>query len=188
MMKKKSDSKEKKAEQKEKQVAFSNQEYAELKEKAQKCDEYKEQLLSARAEFDNARKRMEKEREDFTKFANSNLVKDLLNVLDDLERSIKVAKDKHADLKTLISANEMILSHLYELLKKEGVSPINPQGEMFDPYMHEVLMQVETDKYPEDTVIEVMQKGYKMNDKVLRTAKVATARSPQEKKEKDKED
>ena len=71
----------------------------------------------------------------------------------------------------------MILAHLYDLLKKYGLSPIEAKGKVFDPDYHEALLKIETDDFPENTVVEELQKGYLLNDRVIRTAKVKVSKN-----------
>ena len=156
----------------EKTVALKEAEYIKLKEEAQKSGEYWERLLRVQADFENTRKRIEKEKQDFLKFANENIITELLNILDDLERTIELAQSKHQDIEAFLKGVEMILAHLYELLKEHGVKPIDAKGKLFDPNYHEALMQAQTQELPEHTIMEELQKGYLLNDRVIRTAKV----------------
>ena len=139
-------------------------------------DEYKDRLLRLQADFDNAKKRMQRQQQDFIKFANEGLLVDLLSILDDLERSVEAIETKHQDPQAFLKGIEMILSHLYELLKKNEVRAIDGTDTLFDPNVHEALMQVEDDSKLENTIVEVMQKGYMMYDRVIRTAKVKVAK------------
>lgn len=167
---------------KEKLVEINEDELNKIKEQASKADEYWDKLLRLQAEFDNAKKRMLKERSDFIKYANEEIILELLGVLDDLERSVEAAQTKHEDQQAFLKGIEMILSHLYEMLKKKGVKPIESKGKAFDPNIHEALMQEETDKFEEDTVIDELQKGYMLDGRVIRTSKVKVAKKKQEEK------
>ncbi len=160
----------------EKQVTLKEAEYLKLKEEAAQAKEYWDKLLRVQAEFENTRKRLEREKQDFVKFANEGMVIELLNILDDLERAVDLAESKHQDLPAFLKGVEMILAHLYEMLKEYGVRPIEAQGKSFDPNLHEALMQVEDKDRPENTVIEELQKGYLLNDRVIRTAKVKVSK------------
>ncbi len=157
-------------------VTINEAEYQSLKQEAEKAKENWDRLLRLQAEFDNARKRMEKEKQDFIRYANEKLLLDLLNILDDLERSVELSDAKHQDLPAFLKGVEMIVAHLYEMLKDYGVKSIEAQGKLFDPGMHEALMQVENNDLPEHTVVEELQKGYLLNDRVLRTAKVKVSK------------
>jgi molecular chaperone GrpE len=162
----------------EKSVTLPEAEYLKLKEDAQKAQESWDRLLRQQADFENLRKRVEREKQEFVKFANEGLIVDLLGILDDLERAVSLAEDKHQDLPAFLKGVEMILAHLYELLKANGVKPIEAQGKGFDPTRHEALMQVEDGDKPEHTVVEELQKGYCMNDRVIRTSKVKVTKKP----------
>jgi molecular chaperone GrpE len=156
----------------EKTVAVPESEYARLKEEAQKAQEYFDRALRLQADFDNTRKRFEKDKQEFVKFANEGLILELLTVLDDLERTLELAPDDSKELSVFLKGVEMILAHLYELLKEHGVKPIDGEGKIFDPSFHEALMQVENKELPEHTIVEELQKGYLLNGRVIRTSKV----------------
>ncbi|MBI4982465.1 MAG: nucleotide exchange factor GrpE [Candidatus Omnitrophica bacterium] len=160
----------------EKTVTLTQEEYLRLKQDSEKAKEYWDKILRLQADFDNIRKRSEREKQEFVKFANEGLIAELLNILDDLERAVELAESKHQDLPVFLKGIEMILAHLYEMLKEHGVKPIDAQGKIFDPHFHEALMQVEDKNMPEHTVLEEMQKGYLLNDRVLRTSKVKVSK------------
>jgi molecular chaperone GrpE len=160
----------------EKVVSLKESEYLKLKEEADKAKEYWDRLLRLQADFENTRKRLEREKNDFIKFANEGIVLELLSILDDLERTVELAQSKHQDLAAFLKGAEMILAHLYEMLKEHGVRPIEANGKIFDPNYHEALMQIESKDVPEHTVVEELQKGYLLNDRVIRTAKVKVAK------------
>ncbi len=159
-----------------KTITLNEPEYLELKAEVEKAKEYQDRLLRAQADFDNLRKRLEKERVEFLKYANEGILLELLNVLDDLERTINLAEDKHEDLTAFLKGVEMILAHLYDMLKQHGIKPIEAEGKVFDPHYHEALMQVENEDFPEHTIVEVLQKGYLMHERVIRTAKVKVSK------------
>ncbi|MCM8780490.1 MAG: nucleotide exchange factor GrpE [Candidatus Omnitrophica bacterium] len=160
----------------EKTVSLKESEYLKLKEEAQKAQEYWDRLLRLQADFENTRKRLEREKQEFVKFATEGIVVELLNILDDLERTVELAQSKHQDLAAFLKGVEMILAHLYEMLKDYGLKPIEAKGKLFDPHYHEALLQVEDNSVPENTVIEELQKGYLLYDKVIRTAKVKVSK------------
>ncbi|MFH1201268.1 MAG: nucleotide exchange factor GrpE [Candidatus Omnitrophota bacterium] len=173
------------AKKEEQVVTLGESEYVKLKEEADKSKEYWDKILRLQADFDNMRKRQEKERQDFIKFANEDIILELLNVLDDLERTVCLAQSKHQDLSAFLKGVEMILAHLYDLLKKYGVKPIEAEGKIFNPHFHEALMQVEDKNVPEHTIVEELQKGYLLNEKVIRFSKVrvSTLKRTEERKE-----
>lgn len=160
----------------EKVVTLKESEYTKLKEEADKAKEYWDKVLRLQADFENTRKRIEREKQDFLKFANEGIIVELLNVLDDLERTVELAQFQHQDLSSFLKGVEMILAHLYDMLKEYGVKPIEAEGKIFDPHYHEALMQQENKDLPEHTIVEELQKGYMLNDKVIRTAKVKVSK------------
>lgn len=160
----------------EKIISLKEPEYLKLKEDADKAKEYQDKLLRLQADFENTRKRLDKEKQDFVKFANEGIIAELLNILDDLERTVELAQEKHEDLPAFLKGVGMILSHLYDMLKEYGVRPIEAEGKLFDPHYHEALMQVENKDLPEHTIVEELQKGYFLGDRVIRTAKVKVSK------------
>ena len=119
---------------------------------------------------------MQKEQQGFIKYANEGIILEMLGILDDLERSITAREEKHQDAQAFLKGIEMILSHVYEMLKKHGVQSIEAKGKTFDPHLHEALMQVEDDGAAENTIVEELQKGYLLEDRVIRTAKVKVSK------------
>lgn len=158
----------------EKPVTLTETEYKALQAEAANC---KDRLLRLQAEFDNAKKRLEKDRLEFIKFANEGLISELLSILDDLERSVEAATQKHEDYEAFLKGVEMIMAHTYDLLKKYRVEAIETKGKKFNPHLHEALLQMETNDFPDGTIVEELQKGYTMDGRVLRTAKVKVAKN-----------
>ncbi len=159
-------------EKEEKIITLKQAEYLGLLEEVKKGKDGWDKMLRNQADLENTRKRLDREKQEFVKFANEGLIFDLLNVLDDLERTVDLAESSKEDLSGFLKGIEMILAHLYEMLKNHGVKPIEAEGKIFDPNFHEALMQVENKELPEHTIIEVLQKGYLIHGRVLRTAKV----------------
>ena len=136
--------------------------------------EMSDRLLRARAEFDNARRRAERERSDFLQFAAMDLVRDVLPVLDDFERALNVeAADRN-----YAKGVELIYQRLYESLKKLGLEPIDSSGRPFDPNLHQAVERVETDEADDQTVLSEFQRGYNFKGKLLRPAMVKVAVKP----------
>ncbi len=138
--------------------------------------EYKDRYVRLYAEFENARKRMERDKMEFVKYANEGVLRDFLDILDNLERSVEAAKTKHEDYTAFLKGIEMVMAHTFEMLKRYNVRPIESVGKGFDPNYHEPLLQEEKDDAPEMTVLEEFQKGYMLGDRVLRTSKVKISR------------
>lgn len=135
------------------------------------------------AELDNFKKRSAREREEAARYANENFVRDLLPVIDNLERAITHASSG-GNGKPLIEGVDMVLKGFLDILSKHGVQPVPAVGLAFDPAQHEALAQVESAECPPNTVIEQHQKGYLMRDRLLRPALVTVSKATisQEKK------
>jgi len=140
---------------------------------AEKADLH-DRLLRARAEFDNARRRTERERSDYLQFAAMDLVKDLLPVLDDFERALKV---ETADC-NYAKGVELIYQRLSETLKKLGLERLETEGKQFDPNVHQAVERVPTDEVEDQTVLGEFQRGYNFKGKLLRPAMVRVAVRP----------
>ncbi|MEA3485251.1 MAG: nucleotide exchange factor GrpE, partial [Candidatus Aerophobetes bacterium] len=112
-----------------------------------------------------------KEKEKMARLVMEDLIKELLPVVDDLERALNSAKQSK-NLPILIDGVEMVLNQLKNVLKKQGLKEIKAEGEEFNPYLHEAVMQVSFSKYPDNLVVEEMRKGYKLNDRILRPSMV----------------
>jgi molecular chaperone GrpE len=145
-----------------------------LAEKQKNWDLY----LRERAELENFRKRMQREKEDLVRFANENLLREILTVVDNLERAIEHARNQDETVQGLLEGVEMTLSQCHKLLEKFGVTPVVAVGEPFDPTWHEAMGQMESDEHPPNTVLQEMQKGYVLNDRLLRPALVMVAKAP----------
>ncbi len=141
--------------------------------RAEKAD-LSERLLRARAEFENARKRSERERSDFLQFAAMDLVRQVLPVLDDFERALKV---ETAD-RDYAKGVELIHQRLYETLKKMGLEPIETAGSLFDPNLHAAVESVSTDEAEDQAILGEFQRGYNFRGKLLRPAMVRVAVRP----------
>lgn len=160
----------------EKTIILKESEYLALLDEVKKGKESQDKMLRNHADLENTRKRIEREKQEFIKFANEGMVLDLLNVLDDLERSVNLAETSKEDFPAFLKGVEMILAHLYEMLKEYGVKPIEAEGKIFDPHYHEALMQAENKDLAEHTIVEILQKGYLIHERVLRTAKVKVSK------------
>ena len=157
----------------EKTIVLKESEYKKLQDEVL---QYKDKYVRIYADFENARKRMEREKLEFVKYANEELVISFLNILDDLERTVEVAQTKHQDYEAFLKGIEMVMAHVYDLLKRNGVKAIEAKGKKFDPNCHEVLMQEETDQAEDGIILEEFQKGYYLGEKVVRTVKVKLAK------------
>ena len=148
-----------------------------LEETNARAAEYEDLLKRKQAEFENYRKRAQKEAEEFRKYANREIVLDVLNVIDDFERAIDSTKSSK-DFDTLLEGILLVEKQLRNNLEnKYGVKSIDAVGQKFDPTIHEAFMMEESEKHDEDTVIEDLQKGYTMHERVIRPAKVKVAKA-----------
>ena len=138
----------------------------ELEKVQAQLEEYTDTLKRLQAEFENYMKRVERERDTMVKCASETVLKKLLSVVDDMDRALQTMKGEEDK-----EGMAMIYSNLKKLLEEEGIRPIKAVGEKFDPYKHEVILKVESEE-PEDIVVEELQKGYMLKDKVIRTSKV----------------
>lgn len=141
----------------------------------QEIETLKDQVLRTAAELDNFRKRTEKEISQILQNANEGLIIDLLPIIDDLERSLKSAPEQSTD-KDFFKGVEMIHQKLMTLLKSNGVEPLESVGKEFDVDHHDALLQVEHQDTPSGMVVEEHERGYAMNGKVIRHAKVLVSK------------
>lgn len=137
-------------------------------------DKLNQQYIRLAADFDNYRKRQEQERESLLRFGTENALTKMLEVIDNFERGEKALENVDDCSKVKDSFN-LIHKQVIETLQKLGLEEIEAEGKEFDPNFHEAVMQTPTSEHPEHTVITVLQKGYKMGDKVLRPALVNVA-------------
>ncbi|MFA5164020.1 MAG: nucleotide exchange factor GrpE [Candidatus Omnitrophota bacterium] len=162
-----------------KKVKITEEELSALKESAAKAEECAEKMLRMQADFENRKKRQDKEKLDFLRFANEGIITELLRVMDDFERAIDSAKNTN-DTKVLLQGIEMVRRDFEDILKENGLKVIDPAGQPFDPEKHEAVEHVEDVVHPENTVLEVMRKGYELNGKVLRPAAVKVSNKKEE--------
>ena len=137
-------------------------------------DDLKDLLLRRQAEFDNFRKRSERERSDYLQYAAMDAVKELLPVLDDFERALKV----EAPSSDYARGVEMIYNRMLESMKKLGLEPIDTAGKAFDPHLHQAIERVETKDAEDNTILAEFQRGYFFKGKLLRPAMVKVAVKP----------
>lgn len=134
-------------------------------------DEVYQRLLRVQAEYDNFRRRTQKEKEADRKYRSQSLITDLLPIVDNFERAIQAEVNNEA-AKQFVDGIKMVYRQLNDALEKEGVEVIATVGETFDPHLHQGVVQVEDDQYESNVVVEELQKGYKLKDRVIRPAMV----------------
>lgn len=142
-----------------------------------------DRFMRQAAELDNFKKRASREREDAVRFANESLIKDLLPVVDNLERAVAHASGG-GNGNPIVEGVEMVLKGLLDALAKHGVTQISAVGQPFDPTMHEAMAQVQSQTHQPNSVVDELHKGYTLRNRLLRPALVSVAKAPitQEKK------
>ena len=139
--------------------------------------ETKDRLIRLHADFENYRRRAQREREEAIRYGSQNLFKDLLTTVDNLERAIDHARmGGGADLENLLQGVELVQKGLVGLMSTHGVEEIDALGKPFDPALHEAMAQAPDASQAPNTVLEVLQKGYKLRDRLLRPARVVISR------------
>ena len=149
---------------------------AKLEAKEKEAVETYDRLLRASAEFDNYKKRSSREMEEFRKFANQSLIKEMLSVVDNLELAMNSTDGHKAIDKDLLQGLEMTHKEILKVFEKFNVKPIDAKGQPFDPTFHEAVMQEETNDSPKNTVINELQRGYMIHDRLLRPSMVVVAK------------
>ncbi len=150
----------------------------ELKEVRAEAEKNWDLYLRERAERENFRKRMQREKEDLARFANENLLREFLPIFDNLERAVAHFANGQEGGAGLLEGVSLTLDQFQKVLEKFGVVPVEAVGQPFDPAWHEAMGQVESAEHPPNTVVQEMQKGYILNDRLLRPALVLVAKAP----------
>ncbi|MGP8319181.1 MAG: nucleotide exchange factor GrpE [Methanosarcinaceae archaeon] len=163
-------------------------------ENADECEQVEEQsipiddetaqlndkLLRLGAEFDNFRKRSNREKEEFRKYATESIMINMLEVCDNFERALDSAKSAdNENIGSVIDGIEMVLKQFISILEKEGVKKIECRGEEFDPHLHEAMLHIKTNEYPDNTIIDVHKPGYMLHSRVIRPVMVTIAKKPE---------
>lgn len=149
-----------------------------LEEKEKEIKGHHDRLLRLAADFENYKKRAAKEKEEWTKFANEDLIRTILPFIDNLERAINHA-EKIADTGVLIEGVRLTIQQLLQGLNRFGLSAFQSVGKPFDPTVHEAMLVVETDQHEPNQVVEEFQKGYLLNERLLRPATVSVSKAPE---------
>lgn len=149
---------------------------AQLAEARKEAEENWNQFLRARAELENVRRRAERDVEQAHKYAIEKLASELLSVKDSLEMGVQAANEPGADVAKLREGSELTLKMMNQLMERFEIKPMNPQGEKFDPELHEAMAAQESAEHDPNTVIHVVQKGYLLHDRLLRPAMVIVAK------------
>lgn len=135
-----------------------------------------DRLLRVSAEFENYKKRSARELDDYRKYANEAMASALLPVVDNLERAVNASKDGACDDSALLEGVSLTLDEILKVLEKFHITPIASLGETFDPNFHQAMMQETSNEHPENTVLQEMQKGYLIHNRLLRPAMVVVSK------------
>ncbi len=155
-----------------------------LEEKEKEAKENYEKYLRSVAELENYKKYAARERSDLIKYNNEKIIRDILPILDGLDRALEHAGTAN-DVKAFANGIRMIQEQFLAVLEKYGVQRIESVGREFDPNIHEALLQVESDEYEDKSVVAEFEKGYLLNDRLLKPAKVSVSKRPSGEKERE---
>ena len=159
-------------------VDSENEEIESLRVRAGEREQYLQMLQRAQADFENYRKRTQREMETERRYAVLPLVRDLLPVVDNVERALESARTSE-DLAKLIEGIELVRVQLLDALARHGVEPLEAVGRPFDPNLHDAMFQRPGAGQPDRTVLEEMEKGYQMHERVVRPSKVVVSEQPE---------
>ena len=149
----------------------------------EKIEELEGKLLRTVAEMDNMRKRSDKERSEAYKIGASIFIKDMLPIIDNLQRALtSFVDDEGSDTKSFVDGTNAILRDFESLLDKTGVKTINPEGEKFDPNFHEAMFEIPSDEHEAGIILQVIEQGYVLENRLLRAAKVGVSTKKDEEK------
>ena len=149
----------------------------------EKIEELEDKLLRTVAEMDNMRKRSDKERSEAYKIGASIFIKDMLPIIDNLQRALtSFVDDEGSDTKSFVDGTNAILRDFESLLDKTGVKTINPEGEKFDPNFHEAMFEIPSDEHEVGIILQVIEQGYVLENRLLRAAKVGVSTKKDEEK------
>jgi molecular chaperone GrpE len=148
----------------------------ELKGMQKELVEYKDKYLRLLADAENARKRLQKERQELTRYAIESLIIDFLKPLDNFENALRFAQDMSDEVKNWAYGFQMILAQFKDALSQHGIVAVDSLGKPFDPHEHEAVEMVETEEEPPGTIIEECMRGYRLGDRTIRAARVKVAK------------
>ena len=148
---------------------------AKLAEAEAKAEENWDQLVRSRAEMDNLRRRTERDLANAHKFALEKFAQELLPVIDSMEMGVAAATDENADVSKLREGTEMTLKMFETAIEKFGIKGVHPHGETFNPDHHQAMTMIDSPAHEPNTIIDVMQKGYLLNERLVRPAMVVVA-------------
>jgi len=156
-----------------KKIEILEADYAALCAKIEELEGLKDKCLRTAADYENAKKRLAKEREDYLRFANESLIRGILPAIDNLDRALDHTETlAEENAKALRSGVSLVKKQLLDFLKTKGLERLETIGKKFDPHFHEAIGQIECEEHPDETVLEELEAGYLLNEKLLRPAKV----------------
>ncbi|MDD5218651.1 MAG: nucleotide exchange factor GrpE [Candidatus Omnitrophica bacterium] len=159
-------------------VTLAREEYDSLKARLSELEAMKDNMLRVAAEFENSKKRLMRERDEFVKFSQENLIRNMLGVLDNFGRAMFHANEfQDPAVKGLVTGVEMVFKQLADILKNQGLVRLETVGKKFDPHRHEAIGYVQEDG-PEDVIVDEIEPGYLLHDRLLRAAKVRVRMTP----------
>ena len=143
----------------------------------------KDRLLRTLAEMENLRKRSEREKAEATLYAATNFARDILSVSDNMSKALELAhadaiKDASEAMRNLIAGVEVTNRELLNVFERHGIKRIDPKGDKFDPHLHEAMFEIPSKDHPPGTIVDVMQAGFSIGDRLLRPALVGVAKAP----------
>ncbi|MCP4579608.1 MAG: nucleotide exchange factor GrpE [Deltaproteobacteria bacterium] len=166
--------------QEKKEIPLEDMEKAELIERAREIQETADRnydlFMRSLAEVENLKKRFQKEKSDLVKFSNESLIKQLLMVIDNLEKAVSASQDENP-IEAVREGIELTLKGLVDTLAKSGLDQVEAEGEPFDPNFHEAISEMEDNKVKPGTIIQVLQKGYTLNERLIRPAMVVVSKN-----------
>ncbi len=154
-----------------------------IEEKDKEIKELNDKYLRLYAETENMRKRLEREKKEFLEYANEAVLKDLLPIIDNMERAIEHS-EQNSNIEDFIKGIELTLNSFLKVLEKYGVKPVDALHKPFDPNFHEAMQVQETDEFEPNTIVQQLQKGYTFKERLLRPALVIVSKKPVEQSEK----
>ncbi len=155
---------------------ISGEDIEEVRRKAAERDEYYNKWLNIHAEYENTKKRLEKEKYQHIKFANEDIISRLFPIMDNFDMAF-AAMEKAEDKVAVLEGIKMIQKEFHRVLEDSGVEKIETLGKKFDPNFHEAVMVVETGEFPDDEIVEEVRPGYTFNGRLLRAAQVKVAKN-----------
>jgi len=147
-----------------------------LRQKAAERDEYYNKWLKVLADYENTRKRIEREKSDHIKFANEDIIAQLFPIVDNFDMAL-VAMDKAEDKMAVMDGIQLVQKEFHRILEDNGAQKIKTENELFDPNLHEAVSVVETDDHPDGMIVEEVRAGYLLNGRLLRPAQVRVAKN-----------